>query len=112
MLTLTLAAGFFQLVFGLVKLGTVLNFVSHSVIVGFTAGAAFLIATGQIKYAMGISIPNGSSFLTSWFVIIKSYSGTNVYELMIAFITLLCGAGIKMIRPRWPGLLMASFKNT
>lgn len=106
-LTLTLVAGFFQLVFGLVRLGTVLNFVSHSVIVGFTAGAAFLIATGQIKYAMGISIPNGSSFLTSWYIIIKSYGGTNVYELAISLITLICGAGIKMVRPRWPGLLIA-----
>jgi SulP family sulfate permease len=106
-LTLTLVAGFFQLIFGLARLGTVLNFVSHSVIVGFTAGAAFLIATGQIKYAMGIDIPAGSSFLASWLVILKSYGGTNLYELTIALTTLICGAGIKMVRPRWPGLLMA-----
>ncbi len=106
-LTLTLVAGFFQLIFGLARLGTVLNFVSHSVIVGFTAGAAFLIATGQIKYALGISIPAGSSFLENWLVILKSYSGTNLYELTIALTTLISGAGIKIIRPRWPGLLMA-----
>ncbi|MBA3009142.1 MAG: SulP family inorganic anion transporter [Proteobacteria bacterium] len=106
-LTLTFLAGVFQLAFGLARLGTVLNFVSHSVIVGFTAGAAFLIATGQIKYAMGIDIPNGSSFLTSWSVIIKSFGQANGYELAVAVITLVCGAGLKTYRPRWPGLLIA-----
>ena len=41
-LTLTLLAGVFQLGMGLARLGTLVNFVSHSVVVGFTAGAAFL----------------------------------------------------------------------
>lgn len=69
-LTLTFMAGLFQLAFGLARLGTLINFVSHSVIVGFTAGAAFLIATSQLKHALGIPIPGGSSFLTSWAVIV------------------------------------------
>jgi len=38
-LTLTFMAGLFQFCFGLVRLGTLINFVSHSVIVGFSAGA-------------------------------------------------------------------------
>ena len=106
-LSLTFLAGVFQLAFGLARLGTVLNFVSHSVIVGFTAGAAILIATGQLKYAMGIHIPNGSSFLTSWLIIIRSSSHTNIYELAIALTTLVCGGVLKNYKPRWPGLLIA-----
>ena len=106
-LSLTFLAGVFQLVFGLARLGTVLNFVSHSVIVGFTAGAALLISTGQLKYAMGIHIPNGSSFLSSWAIIIKSTGQTNEYELAIALTTLICGGILKTWRPQWPGLLIA-----
>lgn len=106
-LTLTFLAGVFQLAFGLARLGTVLNFVSHSVIVGFTAGAAFLIATGQLKYAMGIPIPSGASFLTSWTFIIKSSGQTNGYEMAVALVTMICGATLKALRPRWPGLLIA-----
>ncbi|GAB6144095.1 SulP family inorganic anion transporter [Desulfocicer niacini] len=106
-LSLTFLAGVFQLVFGLARLGTVLNFVSHSVIVGFTAGAALLISTGQLKYAMGIHIPNGSSFLSSWAVIIKSTGQTNEYELAISLTTLICGGILKTWRPQWPGLLIA-----
>ncbi|MFH1156964.1 MAG: SulP family inorganic anion transporter, partial [Pseudomonadota bacterium] len=105
-LTLTFMAGVFQLVFGLVRLGTVINFVSHSVIVGFTAGAAFLIATGQLKHALGIHVPNGSSFLTTWVIIGKSSGQINGYELLIAAVTLVFAALIKYRRPRWPGLLM------
>ena len=106
-LSLTFLAGVFQLAFGLARLGTVLNFVSHSVIVGFTAGAALLISTGQLKYAMGINIPNGSSFLSSWSIIIKSSGQANGYELTIALTTLICGGILKTWRPQWPGLLIA-----
>jgi len=106
-LTLTFLAGVFQLAFGLARLGTVLNFVSHSVIVGFTAGAAVIIATGQMKYALGIHIPNGSSLLASWSIIINSASGINGYELAVAVVTLVCGVGLKAYRSRWPSFLIA-----
>ncbi|WP_022666080.1 SulP family inorganic anion transporter [Desulfospira joergensenii] len=106
-LTLTFLAGTFQLVFGLARLGTLINFVSHSVIVGFTAGAAFLIATSQLKHALGIPIPSGSSFLTSWMVILKASGQINYYEAAIALATLACAALFKTLRPRWPGLLAA-----
>lgn len=49
-LTLTLMVGAIQLFMGFARLGTLVNFISHSVIVGFTAGAAVLIATSQIKH--------------------------------------------------------------
>jgi SulP family sulfate permease len=40
--------GIFQLVMGMARLGVLVNFVSHSVIVGFATGAGVLIAVGQI----------------------------------------------------------------
>lgn len=106
-LTLTFLAGVFQLAFGLARLGTLINFVSHSVIVGFTAGAALLIATGQLKHALGIPVPSGSSFLTSWMILLKSSSQTNFYELTVALATLGSAIIFKTLRPRWPGLLIA-----
>lgn len=106
-LTLAFMAGVFQLAFGLARLGTVINFVSHSVIVGFTAGAACLISTGQLKHALGIAIPNGASFMTSWATLLTSTTQINGYELTVAGVTLVCAAILKTIRPRWPGLLMA-----
>lgn len=106
-LTLTFMAGCFQLAFGLARLGTLINFVSHTVVVGFTAGAAILIATGQLKHALGVPIPNGASFLTSWAYIFHYPSQINGYETTVALTTLVVATGIKTYRPRWPGLLMA-----
>jgi SulP family sulfate permease len=106
-LTLTFVAGVFQLAFGLARLGTLIHFVSHSVVVGFTAGAACLIATSQLKHALGIPIPSGSSFVTSWLFIFNASGQTNLYELSVALVTLICAALFKTYRPRWPGLLIA-----
>lgn len=108
-LTLTFLAGVFQLVFGLARLGTLINFVSHAVIVGFTTGAALLVATGQLKHALGIDIPSGAAFVTSWMFIFKRADHINYYELAVALVTLVVALGIKTVKPKWPGLLMALF---
>ncbi|MCW9059972.1 MAG: SulP family inorganic anion transporter [Gammaproteobacteria bacterium] len=61
-LTLTFLAGLIQLAMGLARLGTLVNFISHTVIIGFTAGAAILIAASQIKNFFGIDMPRGAHF--------------------------------------------------
>ena len=66
-LTLTFLAGVYQLVFGLAKFGLLINFVSHNVVIGFTAGAALLIASSQIPYIVGIDIARGEDFIHTWF---------------------------------------------
>ena len=53
-LTLTFMAGAFQLALGLARLGAMVNFISHSVVVGFTAGAALLIGMSQMSTFLGI----------------------------------------------------------
>jgi len=47
---------------GLARMGVLVNFISHTVVIGFTAGAAVLIAASQIKNFFGINIPRGSHF--------------------------------------------------
>ena len=60
-LTLTFLVGVFQLALGAMRLGTLVNFVSHTVVVGFTAGAAVLIAASQVKNFFGVEIARGAS---------------------------------------------------
>jgi len=50
---IALMVGIFQLVMGLARLGVLVNFVSHSVVVGFTAGAGVLIAVNQLRHLLG-----------------------------------------------------------
>ncbi|WP_428386151.1 SulP family inorganic anion transporter [Mucisphaera sp.] len=52
----TLMAGLFQAVAGLIRLGSLTRFVSHSVVVGFTSGAGLLIAAGQLPKFLGVEL--------------------------------------------------------
>lgn len=107
-LTLTFLAGTFQLALGLARLGTLVNFVSHSVVVGFTAGAAILIATSQLKNVFGVEIATkGDSFVSTWVSLLHALPTTNFYVLSVALATLITAILFKKFLPRWPGMLFA-----
>ena len=106
-LTLTFLAGFFQLALGLARLGALVNFISHSVVVGFTAGAAILIATSQLSNVLGIAVPKKHSFIHIWADIASHLSETNVYVLGVALATLAIALVFRILLPRWPGLFFA-----
>ncbi len=106
-LALTLIAGTYQLVLGVARMGALVNFVSHSVVVGFTAGAAILIATSQMKHFLGIQMPSGESFLHIWQDIFSKIGSVNPYVTVIASATLATAVAFMYFKPRWPGLLLA-----
>jgi SulP family sulfate permease len=105
-LTLTFLAGVYQLAFGLARLGALVNFVSHTVVIGFTAGAAILIATSQMKHITGISIPKGESFLHTWIDLFQHSGSINGYLIIIAFATLVVALLSKKLFPKSPNLLI------
>lgn len=105
-LTLTFLAGVYQLAFGLARLGALVNFVSHTVVIGFTAGAAILIATSQMKHILGIEVAKGESFLHTWMEILSHLGSVNHYLLIIALLTLLTALLIKKFIPKIPNLLI------
>ena len=104
-LTLTFLAGVYQFAFGLARLGTLVNFVSHTVVIGFTAGAAILIATSQMKHILGVTVPKGESFLHTWTDIYRGIGDINYYLVAIALTTLLVALLCKRFFPRLPNLL-------
>lgn len=106
-LTITFLAGVYQLAFGLARLGMLVNFVSHTVVVGFTAGAAILIATSQMKNVLGVLVPKGESFLSTWHDLALQYDQVQVNILITALTTLVVAIAIKKIKPKLPNLLIA-----
>jgi SulP family sulfate permease len=105
-LTLTFLAGIYQLAFGLARLGTLVNFVSHTVVIGFTAGAAILIATSQLKHVLGIFIPKGESFLHTWVDVFNELADINVYVLLVAASTVAATLLCRKFLPKLPNLLV------
>ncbi len=108
-LIVTFLAGVFQLAMGLAQMGTLVNFVSHTVVIGFTAGAALLIASSQLKHVFAIDIPKGSSFFDTWVMIFKGIPDTNPYVFVVAISTLVIAIVMRSLWPKAPGLLVAMF---
>lgn len=106
-LTLTFIAGLFQLALGFARMGTLVNFVSHTVVVGFTAGAAILIATSQMKHFFGVEIPRGESFAHTLLELGQKIPDSNLYVVAVALITLISAIVFKKLLPRWPNMLLA-----
>ncbi|RLD25294.1 MAG: sodium-independent anion transporter [Bacteroidetes bacterium] len=104
---LTFIAGAIQLMMGIARMGTLVNFVSHSVVVGFTAGAAVLIATSQFKHIFGFTPPKGASFYQNWEFIVSHLGETNLYVFGIAMATLLTAILVKKFTPKIPNMLVA-----
>jgi len=100
-LTLTFMVGLVQLAMGLARLGTLVNFISHSVIVGFTAGAALLIATKQIKNFFGLAMPRGLHFHEILLRFGQQLGEINPYATAVGVATLATGL---LVRRRWPRL--------
>lgn len=106
-LALTLMAGLFQLALAFFRFGTLVNFVSHSVVIGFTTGAAIVIASSQVKNILGISIESNGAFLSTWSGVFSAAHNTNFYALSVAAITVATCLFFKRLLPRWPNMLIA-----
>ena len=106
-LTLAFMAGGIQLILGLARMGTLVNFVSHSVVIGFTAGAALLIMTSQMKHILGIEIPRGLSFIGSWQMILSGLSSSKGIVLLVSLSTLASALLVRRFFPKLPYMLVA-----
>jgi SulP family sulfate permease len=106
-LTLTFMVGVTQLVMGYAKLGTLVNFISHSVVIGFTAGAAILIASNQIKHFFGMEIPRGLHFHEILLEFVSKIELINPYVAITGIATLASGILIKRYAPKIPYMIVA-----
>ncbi|PYC34986.1 SulP family inorganic anion transporter [Pseudomonas protegens] len=106
-LLLTLLAGIFQWLLGLLRFGALVNFVSHSVVLGFTLGAAVVIALGQLPNLLGLELPNQATALNSLTSLLEHLDAVDKPSLLLGLGTLIVGLGLKLLAPRWPSLLLS-----
>lgn len=106
-LTLTFMVGVIELVLGLARMGALVNFISHSVIVGFTAGAAILIASKQLQHFFGVEIPRGGHLNDILYNFALQIPNINIYVTTVAFATLLSGIAVKRWWPKMPYMIIA-----
>ena len=107
-LTVTLLTGVFELVMGLARLGALVNFISHTVIIGFSAGAAILIATSQIKSFFGIPIPAEASFVETLRQLAIQVDRINPWVTATGMFTVLFGVAARKYFPKIPFMISAT----
>lgn len=105
---MTFTVGILQLFFGLIKLGKAINYVSHAVIVGFTAGAGILIALGQLNQLLGISIMNSAQMpaMSKLYYVITHLNESNIFSLGLGLLTIAVIIICKKINKNLPGSLI------
>ncbi len=104
----TILAGILLVIFGLLKLGSLLKFIPQPLIVGFTSGIALVIFSTQIKDALGLetgALP--SAFTDKWILYYKSIASINYIALAITIGTLLIAQFFSKITNKIPGTFVA-----
>ena len=106
-LTLTFMVGVLELALGFARMGALVNFISHSVVVGFTAGAALLIAAKQLKYFFGVTMDSGGHFHDILIQFGNHVAEINPSATAVAISTLFFGIAVKRWFPRIPYMIAA-----
>ncbi len=104
----TILAGIFLIAFGLLKLGTLLKFFPHSLVVGFTSGIALVIFSTQIKDALGLPIDKvPSEFHEKWMVYFSNIGNIHWSALMLTVATILITVFSRRVISKIPGSFLA-----
>jgi SulP family sulfate permease len=103
---MAILAGLIQLSLGLVRLGVLVNFVSHSVIVGFSAGAGVLIAVKQLRHLLGLEFSSHGLIETAHGVL-THLPETHVTTMALGLGTILLIVLLRVLNPKLPGALIA-----
>lgn len=110
--TLALLVGAIQFALGLARLGNLVSFVSHSVMLGFITGASLLIGLSQIRHALGLDQPRPEHLPEFLYSLMSKLSGADIAAVMIAGSALIIAILIKKIKPSWPNYLLALLGGT
>ena len=103
---LALMVGVVHIVIGAGRLGFLVNFLSHSVLVGFTAAAAIIIGFSQAKHLFGITTDRKEHFYETVLEVVDNLSATNGTTLALGTIALGVLFVLKRYAPRIPAALV------
>jgi len=109
---LALLVGLIQLALGVFKLGVIVNFLSHPVIVGFTNAAAIIIALSQVSKLFGVPMGRSEHFINDIVGVFKQIGDTHLPTLAMGVAAIAIMYGIKKFKPKLPGVLIAVVLTT
>ncbi|MDP2111973.1 MAG: SulP family inorganic anion transporter [Thiobacillus sp.] len=109
---LSLVVGVIQLLLGVFKLGVIVNFLSHPVIVGFTNAAAIIIGLSQVSKLFGVPMGRSEHFINDIVGVLKQIGDTHLPTLAMGVLAIALMWGIRKYAPKLPGVLIAVVVTT
>ena len=104
---LAVMAGIIQMVLGLLRLGVMVDFLSHPVIIGFTNAAAIVISSLQIGKIFGIDVESGKPLYETLWNLMKAIPDSTHYPtLLMGGFSILSLVLFKKFLPKLPGILI------
>lgn len=105
---LAFTVGVFQLLLGILRLGLIVNFLSHPVVNGFTNAAAIIIATSQLSKLFGVYVDKAHHHYETIIRVIESaFHYTHLPTLAMGILSIAIMVGLKRLNPRIPYVLVA-----
>lgn len=111
-IALAAMVGVVQLAFWVGRLGALIDFVSHSVMVGFIAGAAILIGLSQMRAVLGLDIGPAHSLVALVAALVRHLPELHWPSLAVAGFTLAVGILVRWWRPALPHYILALAAGT
>ncbi len=105
---LALLSGLVQLALGALRLGVLLNFLSHPVLIGFINAAAVLIALSQLPPFTGIELPASVSVLDAAWRIVRDPAATHLPAFGFGVASIVALLAFRRVAPRFPGVLVTA----
>jgi SulP family sulfate permease len=110
---LAFMVGIFQIGLGLLRMGVLVNFLSHPVVIGFTNAAAIIIGTSQLGKLFGVSVEKAEhTYETVFNTVIEALNHTHLETMLMALLALGIMIAMKRWVPRAPNVLTAVVVTT
>ena len=104
----TLMAGIFLILFGILRLGTIIKYIPYPIVVGFTSGIAVTIFTTQIKDLFGLTMNDvPSDFIEKWIAYIHDFGTIDLWSTLIGVASVIIIAISPRFSKKIPGSLIA-----
>jgi SulP family sulfate permease len=104
---LALLSGFFQILMGTLRIGAILNFLSHPVLMGFINAAALIIGLAQLPTLLGIPAPHSSHFMLDILHVVERINTMHPWSFAFGVTAIVMIVAFKKFAPKLPGVLIA-----
>ncbi len=104
----TIMAGVFLVLFGVLRLGTIIKYIPYPIVVGFTSGIAVTIFTNQVKDLFGLTMAEvPSDFVEKWIAYAHDFTTLDGWTTLIGIVSVVVIAVTPRFSKKIPGSLVA-----